>query len=102
MTLKGDSESIQRTLKGPKGSSQGAPRAFGEPKGLPTNAQRTFREPNGHSQGTQRAFKERAKSAKAAPWRAFGAHLELKWNNFGLLVAPWSTKGDLVKTLVFT
>ena len=98
MTLKGDSESIQRTLKGPKGSSQGAQRAFREPKGF----QKKLKGRSEGPKGAQRALKGRLQSAKAVPWRAFGAHLELKWNNFGLLVAPWSTKGDLVKNLVFT
>ena len=67
-------------------------------------AQRELTALEGRSEGpkgAQKALKGRSKSAKAAPWRAFGAHLELKWNHFGLLVAPWSTKGALAKNIVF-
>ena len=30
------------------------------------------------------------------------AYLQLKWQHFGHLVAPWSTKGDLTKNFAFT
>ena len=89
--LKKHSKDAQRASRELTGRSEGVQRAQGASKRRSKGVQRA-----------QRALKGRSKSAKAAPWRVFGAHLELKWNHFGLRVAPWGTKGDLAKNLIFT
>ena len=94
-------DDAQRALKKHSKDTQRAQRELtGRSKGV-QRAQTASKTRSKDVQRAQRALKGRSKSAKAAPWRAFGAHLELKWNHFGLLVAPWSTKGDLAKNLVF-